>query len=317
MSRDAIRALARHGRTFRLAGTLLSRADLDAAAELYVVCRAVDDLADEAPDPAAARAALLALRAEVGQGRRASPLAARFAALGACPRATAAFLDTILGDLDPVRIADEAALVRYAYGAAGTVGVLMCGVLGVRDPAAEPHAVDLGIAMQLTNIARDVVEDAARDRLYLPATWLPPGFAPGDVARDHGSAFLAVRRLLALADQRYRSAARGYRHLPPRARLAIRVAGRLYEEIGLRILRAGPGYLNGGRCIVPMPRKLALLTAEAASMLARRPPARHEAALPARRAGLTLPGRRAGLQGAKGREAAAGKAGLCPDPPHA
>ena len=279
MSREAIRVLARHGRTFRLAGRLLSRAHLDAAARLYVVCRAVDDLADEAPDPAAARVALLALRREVGQGGRASPLAARLADLGACPRATTAFVDTILGDLGPVRIADEAALVRYAYGAAGTVGVLMCGVLGVRDPAAEPFAVDLGIAMQLTNIARDVVEDAGRDRLYLPATWLPAGFAPSDVAHDPGRAFPAVRRLLALADQRYRSAARGYRHLPPRARLAIRVAGRLYEEIGRQILRAGPGYLTGGRCIVPMPRKLALLTTEAASMLSRRPPARPEAAL--------------------------------------
>ena len=279
MSRDAVRVLARHGRTFRLAGRLLSRAHLDAAARLYVVCRAVDDLADEAPDPAGARVALLALRREVGQGARTSPLAARFADLGACPRATTAFVDTILGDLGPVRIADEAALVRYAYGAAGTVGVLMCGVLGVRDPAAEPYAVDLGVAMQLTNIARDVVEDAGRDRLYLPATWLPPGFAPRDVVHDPGGAFAAVRRLLALADQRYHSAARGYCHLPPRARLAIRVAGRLYEEIGHQILRAGPGYLHNGRCIVPMPRKLALLTTEAASMLARRPPARPGAAL--------------------------------------
>lgn len=284
MSRDALRVLGRHGRTFRLAGSLLRRADLDAAAELYVFCRAVDDLADESPDPHAARAALLALRNEVGQGSRASPLAARFAGLGACPRATTAFIDTMLGDLEPVRIADEAELLRYAYGAAGTVGVLMCGMLGVRDPAAEPHAVDLGIAMQLTNIARDVVEDTGRGRLYLPATWLPHGFCPGDVATDPDSVFAAVRRLLALADQRYRSAARGYRHLPPRARLAIRTAGRLYEEIGRRILRAGPAYLAGGRCVVPLPRKLALLAFEAAASLARVRPPMQEGAV-RRRAG--------------------------------
>lgn len=288
MRPEAVRVLARHGQTFRLAGRLLRRADLEAAAELYVVCRAVDDLADEAPDPVAARVALLALRSELAMGadgrsgasRSRSPLAARFAALHACPRATTAFVDTMLGDLDRVRIADEAALVRYAYGAAGTVGVLMCGVLGVRDlAAAEPHAVDLGIAMQLTNIARDVVEDAARDRLYLPASWLPPGFGPADVARDPSSVFAAVRRLLALADARYRSAAHGHRHLPPRARLAIRVAGRLYEEIGRQILRAGPGYLAGGRCVVARRRKLALLALEAAASLARRPlPVRHETA---------------------------------------
>lgn len=284
MSRDALRVLSRHGRTFRLAGSLLRRADLDAAAQLYVFCRAVDDLADESTDDHAARAALLALRDEVGQGSRGSPLAVRFADLGACPRATTAFIDTMLGDLAPVRIADEAGLVRYAYGAAGTVGVLMCGVLGVRDPAAELHAVDLGIAMQLTNIARDVVEDMGRGRLYLPATWLPAGFAPGDVARDPDSVFAAVRRLLALADQRYRSAARGYRHLPPRTRLAIRVSGRLYEEIGRRILRAGPAYLAGGRCVVPLPRKLALLAVEAAASLARRPSSARQDATPQRSA---------------------------------
>ena len=290
MSREALRVLSRHGRTFRLAGGLLPRGHLDAAAELYVFCRAVDDLADEAPDPAAARAALLALRDEVGQGTARSPLAARFAALRADPRATTAFIDTMLGDLAPVRIADEAELLRYAYGAAGTVGVLMCGVLGVRDPAAEPHAVDLGIAMQLTNIARDVVEDAARGRLYLPATWLPPGFGPPDIAANPQAVFAAVRRLLSLADQRYRSAARGYRHLPPRTRLAIRVAGRLYEEIGRRILRAGPAYLAAGRSIVPLPRKLALMAREAAASLARRPsPARPDATpqrTPAGRSGV-------------------------------
>ncbi len=290
MSREARRVLGRHGRTFRLAGGLLRRADLDAAARLYVFCRAVDDLADESPDPAAARAALLALRREVGQGGRDSPLAARFADLAACPRATAAFIDTMLGDLDRVRIADEAALVRYAYGAAGTVGVLMCGVLGVRDPAAEPHAVDLGIAMQLTNIARDVVEDAGRGRLYLPATWLPQGFGPADVAADPDSVFAAVQRLLALADARYRSAARGLRFLPPRSRLAIRVAGRLYEEIGRQILRAGPAYLARGRSVVPLRRKLALLSLEAAASLARRPaPARQDTAAqraPAGRGGV-------------------------------
>ena len=68
-----------------------------------------------------------------------------------------------------------------AYGAAGTVGIMMCDVLGITHPAALPHAMDLGMAMQLTNIARDVAEDAARNRLYLPADWLPMGFEPADV----------------------------------------------------------------------------------------------------------------------------------------
>ena len=60
-------------------------------------------------------------------------------------------------------------MIRYAYGVAGTVGIMVCEVVGAHDSAALPFVIDLGIGMQLTNIARDVVEDACRDRIYLQA----------------------------------------------------------------------------------------------------------------------------------------------------
>ena len=259
----ALAILARCGHSFRLAGRLLPAATLADAAELYAFCRGVDDLADESADPSFARAELLLLRAAVVDGDDKYPPAAPFIALqrrsGLDSNAAVALIDTVLSDLGPVRVADEMALLRYAHGAAGTVGVMMCPILNVRAAIATTHAADLGIAMQLTNIARDVTEDAMRDRLYLPATWLPAGL---DVARLHEASdevFSAVRQLLALADQRYRSAELGYRDLPVRMRPAIRAAGRIYEEIGLRILRLGPAYLGAGRCVVPLPRKLLLL----------------------------------------------------------
>ena len=259
----ALAILARCGHSCRLAGRLLPAATLADAAELYAFCRGVDDLADESADPGSARAELLLLRAAVIDGDDKYPPAAPFIALqrrcGLDPTAAVALIDTVLSDLGPVRVADETALLRYAHGAAGTVGVMMCPILNVRAAIATTHAADLGIAMQLTNIARDVTEDAMQDRLYLPATWLPAGF---DVARLHEASnevFSAVRQLLALADQRYRSAELGYRDLPARMRPAIRAAGRIYEEIGLRILRFGPAYLGAGRCVVPLPRKLLLL----------------------------------------------------------
>jgi phytoene synthase len=261
--------LAHHGRSFRLAGRLLPRAVLADAAELYAFCRAVDDLADESSDQAAARDSLGLLRQALLAGQGGTRLADGFAALhartGADPQAAALLVGTVLQDLDPVRMADEAALLRYAYGAAGTVGLMMCAVLGVDDPdarlAAVPHAIDLGVAMQLTNVARDVAEDAARDRLYLPASWLPAGFGPADVPGAPAPVFAAVQRLLALADRRYRSGGLGLRHLPPRVRPAIRAAARLYEEIGVEVLRRGPGYLHSGRCVVPGRRRMALLAA--------------------------------------------------------
>ncbi len=264
MVAQTLAVLARHGRTFRLAGRLLPHDALAVAASLYAFCRAVDDMADEGDDPQAARAGLLDLRRAVLAGDRSHALAAQFLALrasaGASTGAAVALIDTVVSDTGQVRLADEAELLRYAYGAAGTVGLQMCAVLGVNHPQARPHAIDLGVAMQLTNIARDVAEDAAQGRLYLPAAWLPQGFGPADVMNAPDAVFAAVRCVLARADQRYRSAARGFHYLPPRMRPAIRAAGRLYEEIGLRILRKGPGYLQAGRCVVPMWRKVGLLT---------------------------------------------------------
>lgn len=255
--------LARYGRSFRLAGRLLPGAILASAAELYAFCRTVDDLADEAADPAEARAALGVVRHAILAGDRDQPEAARFLALrdrtGASLQAAIALIDTVLSDLEPVRVPDEAALLRYAHGVAGTVGLMMCAVLDARDPGAEAHAVDLGIAMQLTNIARDVIEDAARGRVYLPATWLPPGIVAANVPAMAGAVFPGVERVLARADQFYRRAELGYRFLPARVRPAIQASARLYEEIGLRIARRGARYLHEGRCVVPTPRKLFLL----------------------------------------------------------
>ena len=259
----SVAVLARHGRSFRLAGRLLPGAILADAASLYAFCRAMDDLADEAADRPAAQAALHAVRRAILHADRRHPEAAAFLALqdrtGVSTPAAISLIDTVLDDTGPVRIADEAALLKYAYGVAGTVGLMMCDVLDARSPWAAAHAIDLGIAMQLTNIARDVLEDAARGRIYLPAAWLPPGLDAAGIPHAPGPVFAAVEHLLARADRLYRSAELGYRHLPRRVRPAIRAAARLYEEIGLRVLRQGPGYLAAGRCVVPMPRKLLVL----------------------------------------------------------
>ncbi len=262
---QAVSIIARYGRTFRLAGRLLPAATFQDAAELYAFCRAVDDLADETRDPAAARNELTAIRRAILCGDQQNALAARFLALhqrqGASLRAAIALIDTVLLDLSPVRMADEVALLRYAYGVAGTVGLMMCAILGARDARAAPHAIDLGIAMQLTNIARDVAEDAAHGRLYLPAAWLPAGLAPEQIATAPDLVFAAVQQLLDRASRRYRSAEVGIAYLPARVRPAIRAASRLYEEIGVRILRRGPDYLFAGRCVVPTSRRLWLVAA--------------------------------------------------------
>jgi len=259
----SVAVLARYGRSFRLAGRLLPGDTLRDAAALYAFCRLVDDLADETTDSIAARDELLNLRRAVIAGdwthEFAQPFLALQASHGLSSRSAATLIDTVMRDLQPVRIGDEAALMDYAYGAAGTVGEMMSALLGVRTQQALPHAVDLGVAMQLTNIARDVIEDAGRRRIYLPAAWLPDDLTADNLPRRADAVYPAVRRVLECAGSRYRSGACGFAHLPSRVRPAIRAAARLYEEIGLRILRQGPAYLLAGRCVVPPGRKLVLL----------------------------------------------------------
>ena len=274
----ALATLSRHGRSFRLAGNLLPRDLLDDAAELYSFCRYVDDLADEADDLDSAGIALLSLRRSMLEGKATHPAVAGFLRLGARhgldAMVAARLIDTMLGDLGPVRIPDVAALLRYAYGAAGTVGLLMCRLLGVRDPLAAPHALDLGVAMQLTNIARDVVEDARRDRVYLPESWV----AASELRRPE-PVFEAVTRVLDLAELYYASGHQGLAYLPWRSRLAVGSAASLYREIGQRIRALGPAYLASPRLVVPRARRLVVLGRSLPSSLGMRRPQPHDPGL--------------------------------------
>ena len=137
---------------------------------------------------------------------------------------------------------------------------MMSGVIGVGDPAARAPAVDLGVAMQITNICRDVLEDAGRERVYIPASRLHAvGLSPDDlldpafVRSLTGRAALAgvVDDLLEMAEAAYTRAWHGMHFIPARPRLAILVASRLYRDIGLRLRSAHGSDAMHGRTVVP------------------------------------------------------------------
>jgi phytoene synthase len=261
-------------RTFWWAGLLLPREVRDDAATVYAFCRLVDDTGDEGDDRHSAKLALEALSNEVLGRAEARPLVAEFREVARrreLPlQAASELIAGVRGDLGVVRMADDAELLRYCYRVASTVGLMMCGVLGVRRREALPHAVDLGIAMQLTNICRDVAEDAGRGRVYLPAGRLRAagvdpeelvagGAAPERVAR-------VVGEVLALADRYYRSADGGMRDIPWRFRPAILVASRTYRAIGVRLRRRDSDAL-AGRTVVPWPEKMVWGTRAVAASL--------------------------------------------------
>ncbi|WP_343463357.1 15-cis-phytoene synthase CrtB [Pantoea sp.] len=132
--------------------------------------------------------------------------------------------------------------LRYCYHVAGVVGLMMARVMGVRDEAVLDRACDLGLAFQLTNIARDIVEDAQNHRCYLPQTWLDDaGLAEKPLADPQYRPALAqlAARLVNEAEPYYHSARAGLRGLPLRSAWAIATAHGVYREIGIKVQQAG------------------------------------------------------------------------------
>jgi phytoene synthase len=152
----------------------------------------------------------------------------------------------------------------YAARVASAVGVMMTLIMGTRDRHTLARACDLGLGMQLTNIARDVGEDARMGRVYLPAAWLrEAGIDPADVLRRDAPRFepalgAVVLRLLDAADGHYRQAEIGVQGLPEDCRPAIRAAGAIYADIG-RVIRRRGGNSVDRRAHTSALRKLWLL----------------------------------------------------------
>ena len=231
--------LAQRGHSFHWARRLLSSRHAERATRLYGFCRRIDDLADEATDAASAGAALAVIRHALETGESDNPETADMLQLmHTCSIDPAVPLELMCGvesDLTDVRIADMDELLRYCFRVAGTVGLMMTAALDVTASEALPHAIDLGIAMQLTNICRDVREDALLGRRYLPTALvgpLEPAALVDPTPAVRATATSALRMLLDTADRHYASGERGLRYLPPGARTSILVAARAYRGIG-------------------------------------------------------------------------------------
>ena len=247
--------LARAGKSFHLAGKFLPPDRRCVATQLYAFCRGLDDLADETGDAAQIEAVATALE----NNDHSHPLAALYLTLDdpdPDPAPAIALARALRDDTGPTQIADERALLRYCHGVAGTVGLMMARVLGATEPASAWHAIDLGIALQLTNIARDTREDADHGRRYIPATWLP--IPPPSIRGATEIFHQAALRCLALAEPYYASGTAGLVYLPPESRRGILIAARVYREIGEELRRRGP-HRTEDRVVVPAWRKATLV----------------------------------------------------------
>ncbi len=288
------RQLLEAARSLCLLPEILPPVVRDDVALLHAFCRHLDDTVDEAPSPGAAAAGLERIGAELHGTAPARPLVAALLAgaprLGFPGHAMLALLDGMRGDLGPVRVPDDAELVRYCYRVSASVGLMLCPVLGI-PRRGRVRAVDLGIALQLTNILLGVGADARRDRVYLPRTRLAAaGLTPEDLLRGRhlGRLGEVVAGVASLADRYYRSADEGARDIPWRYRHGVLVMSRVYGGLGrgaarradLTASRSGPG---GAEKALRLAQVLALsLTPR---MLGLTPPPPHERELHAAIAG--------------------------------
>jgi phytoene synthase len=280
---ECLAAIRTGSRSFYTASQLLPYSVRSPAYGLYAFCRLSDDAVDIDGGSSAALERLYHRLGRACDGRP-LPFAAdrsmadlmrRYSIPRAVPEA---LLEGLGWDTEGRRYETLEELQEYAARVAATVGVMMTLLMRVRNPSALARACDLGVAMQLTNIARDVGEDARAGRIYLPLQWLrEAGVDVEDFLRDpRPSQALSnvVARLLAEADRLYQRSRAGVAELPGACRPAILAASTIYAEIGREVEKHSHDSVSQ-RARVTGRRKLALLAHATASAarLSMAPPA--------------------------------------------
>jgi 15-cis-phytoene synthase len=250
---DECRWMIRKGsKSFSLAARLFDPATRDAAFFLYGWCRYCDDQVDQTAgvDPSELHLRVQELKDKTAAAFTCAPQTEPvFVALqhivhryGIPSHYALELIEGMTMDVKVTQYATLKELLLYCYRVAGTVGLMMAHVMGLRHEAALKHAADLGIAMQLTNIARDIVEDAAMGRIYVPSTWLSEAeIAPGEIAAPENRGKLArvALRLLGESERYYRSGDAGLWHLSFRSACAVAAARNVYSEIGALLMKKG------------------------------------------------------------------------------
>ncbi|NDG49928.1 MAG: phytoene/squalene synthase family protein, partial [Rhodospirillales bacterium] len=260
-------ALVVGSKSFATAARILPRRVRAPATALYAFCRVADDAVDTEADPKASvrrlRERLDAIYINKPINHPADRAFAAVVAEYEMPKELpGALIEGFEWDAEERRYDTLDALHAYCARVAGTVGAMMALLMGVRDGPRLARACDLGVAMQLTNIARDIGEDARNGRIYLPLDWMREAGIDPEAWQRNPSYSPALReithRMLANADMLYARSEAGIAALPSDCRSSIRAAGRIYAEIG-RMVRAEGFDPVTKRAIVPKSRKLMLL----------------------------------------------------------
>ncbi len=247
--------LKKNGKSFHWAGKFLNKECINRAAELYSFCRILDDIADS--EEANSHKYLINIKSIIKKNtftelKNIYSIKYPKFLKSSSKKVVIDLIDGLILDQKGILFKQEEELIRYSYHVAGTVGIMMCDSLKCDNDLAKSFAIDLGIAMQLTNIARDVLEDAKMGRRYLPGSWVQ-NISPKQIVLAAKTNDLkkiniiskGIKKLLILAEKYYLSGEKGFTFLPFNTRIAISVASGVYREIGVQLENENYNWQNG------------------------------------------------------------------------
>ena len=230
--------LKREGKSFYWASFFLPKSSKKNAGTLYSICRYFDDIADKYSEDQTNYLKNSIEEIKTNKNNKVNIF------LQKNKINNLIFIDLIEGlilDQKKIRIQNKEELIKYSYHVAGTVGLMMSKIIGVKHEKAARSAIDLGIGMQLTNIARDVYEDSKMKRIYLPANWIP------DISlknlnnlnkfnsENDEKISNAIHKVISLSEKFYENGFAGLKYIPLSTRLGIFIAANVYRGIGIKI----------------------------------------------------------------------------------
>ena len=236
--------MRKHGKTFYWASFFLDKSNMQAIYSIYSFCRRIDDMVDEAKTAHIAKKRLL-IFTKAWRKSRSHPV---INLLNDIPKENwpnqklvKNFLNGQISDIKFSTFKSEKSLIVYCYQVAGTVGLMVCDVFGVKDKKMRYFAIDLGIAMQLVNISRDIYEDSLRKRIYLPESLIGK-YRAKEITNPNKETARKIdearKKMIQLANIYFESASRAIDHLPKGASLAVKLASALYQQIGYQLMNA-------------------------------------------------------------------------------
>ena len=231
--------LKREGKSFYWASFFLPKSSKINAGILYSICRYFDDIADKYSED---QTLYLKKSIEEIKNNKSNKVNIFLKKNKINNSIFTDLLEGLIWDQKKIRIQNKEELIKYSYHVAGTVGLMMSKIIGVKNKNAAKCAIDLGIGMQLTNIARDVYEDSKMKRIYLPANWIPNISLknlnnPNELSSENDEKISkAIQKVISLSEKFYENGLAGMKYIPFSSRLGIFIAANIYRGIGIKII---------------------------------------------------------------------------------